>query len=235
MRGVAFVWQMLAIKKGWWLRVQTWQMLPPKGSWNVRRTIDTVWASPPTWLLNMSGHQAAQSGTWTPLCFFSSFGELKFYTGWESMTSRSNLEEGQGLSTLYLCIYVILLISNYHLYACLVSVCSAINLVSPDTSYQTIPAMNTRNTAIWSKGRIPNIFLPHSSWHYIIRHWWRTGAKDIRSWSWFEKLKCLEGTEVHRPLPPIPAWKRSHVKVETLKTSRYGKRGNFGLVYQHVE
>ena len=69
-RSSVFVWQRLVIKKGWWLRVQTWQMLLPKGSWNVRRTIDTVWASPPTWLLNMSGHQAAQSGTWAPLCFF---------------------------------------------------------------------------------------------------------------------------------------------------------------------
>ena len=61
-RSSVFVWQRLVIKNGWWLRVQTWQMLLPKGSWNVRRTIDTVWASPPTWLLNMSGHQAAQSG-----------------------------------------------------------------------------------------------------------------------------------------------------------------------------
>ena len=41
-RSSVFVWQRLVIKKGWWLRVQTWQMLLPKGSWNVRRTIDTV-------------------------------------------------------------------------------------------------------------------------------------------------------------------------------------------------
>ena len=78
-RSSVFVWQRLVIKKGWWLRVQTWQMLLPKGSWNVRRTIDTVWASPPTWLLNMSGHQAAQSGTWTPLCFFLIWGTKILY------------------------------------------------------------------------------------------------------------------------------------------------------------